>query len=138
MIHNIKIELRNKIQFTKNQIVRLIHNQDPNNITNIKFIALSRIDGLPIFEIDSNTISNTYSLISHKLMINNQQSTIKDIQIISSNSFDNLSNHIVNQNKDKIVDFILEQLNIPIIALNDEDSHKSIIRQLKLNNIMPE
>ena len=129
MIHNIQIKVNSRNpqpNFTKDQIVNLMHKFNHHNIP-IKFTEISRINGLPTFEIDSYNISNNYSLVSHELVVNGIRYNIEDIQLIS--------NQIVNENKDKIVDFILNQLNIPINTLNEEDSHKAIIRQLKLESL---
>lgn len=142
----IKIEFNQTINHTTKQLTNgttyQFINPTTGELINITFydywvheVHYSRIDGLPIFEIKQSQIP-TDPLETFQLIYNNTNIDIKSIQIIKPIPDTTAFFTYQADNEKEIIDFILKQCNMTHKDLEDKDAYKSIIRQLKLNNIL--
>lgn len=135
----IKIEFNQTVNHTTKQLTNgttyQFINPTTGELINIKFYDYSRIDGLPIFEIKQSQIP-TNPLETFQLIYNNTNIDIKSIQIIKP--IPDTTAFFTHQadNEKEIIYFILKQCNMTHKDLEDKDAYKTIIRQLKLNNIL--
>jgi hypothetical protein len=131
------INYNNPIIGPKSIILLLTLNHVSGDSIELDFHAFSRIDGLPIYDIDTNNLNNIkYPLKEYYTTINNKKYTIEDCHLIKPIE-DNIKHYTYQStNETKIIDFILEGLNIDKKDLDKKDAYKNIIREIKLNKII--
>lgn len=134
-----KIEFNQTINHTTNHLTKgspyQFLNPTTGELIKISFYDYSRIDGLPFFQIKQSKMP-TDPLKTFQLIYNNTNIDIKSVQII--NPIPDTKSFFTYQadNEKEIIDFILKQCNMTHKDLEDKDAYKSIIRQLKLNNML--
>lgn len=116
--------------FKINQIYKFYHSANKSEFFEAKYLDSSRIDGFPIFMIRTTfnhpVIEYTYSGVSPKSV-----DLISNINLLNPGIKDNFST-----NQHNLLCYFLEKYNINISDLEDEYKCKSIIRNLKLNDLL--
>lgn len=94
----------------------------------LKYIGQSRIDGYQLFYVcnkTNNPIAN-FSYNSNK---------IKNIELVSDIQI-HLPLNNYHENRERLLDYILDKYNIKEEDLFDENEYKNVIRRIKLNDLL--
>lgn len=116
-------------------------NTHTNESFTMKFYDYSRIDGCPYFKLNNN--------ITTKLPIENYSLSYSNPHDLSFHLINIDKSEIItpipdptkyftyrNDNEKEIINFILNQCDMTYEDLDKQDAYKTVIRQLKLNNII--
>ena len=124
----IKIEFNSNPKIKVGEICEFISN---DNTTKFKavYIGSSIIHNNPIFMIQHMPIKEftDYTL---------KGNSIKNVSIIRQLKDVEDSNSFISENKEKIIDYLFEVYEINESDLKEKNSYKSIIRNIKLKNII--
>jgi len=121
----IKIRFENSVSMTIGKVYTLINNQI-NEKVNLACIGISRIDGLLIFESSQKvTLNDNYSYNGNK---------VKNTYIL--NEINKVDSDELIKNKEMLLEFFMNKYKISDHDLYLEDSYKSIIRDIKISDII--
>lgn len=121
----IKIRFENSVSMTIGKVYTLINNQT-NEKVNLTCIGISRIDGLLIFESSQKvTLNDNYSYNGNK---------VKNTYIL--NEINKVDSDELIKNKEMLLEFFMNKYKISDHDLYLEDSYKSIIRDIKISDVI--
>lgn len=125
----IKIEFHSKPHLKIGGSYTFTSNDNTSSFKAI-YVENSRIDGYPMFVIQHTPIKQ---LTEYKLKVH----TIKNFSIIKQLE-DNITgyNNFLTENKEKVINYLFQLYDIKESDLVTKNAHESIIREIKLKNII--